>query len=80
MTVQYLKLFLVQQTSFFTFTHQYLIQKSSFGKTCNAKKKGQVAVSVTKSTILLSVVKSLYFGHNQFLERQTTVFHFCDEF
>ena len=42
MTVQYLKLLLVPQTSPFTSTHQYLTQKSSFGKICNAKRKDKL--------------------------------------
>lgn len=41
-------------TDSFTSTHQYLIQKSSFGKSHNAKKKGQVAIPVRVTVLLVA--------------------------
>lgn len=80
MTVQYLKLLLVQQTSSFTFTHQYLIQKSSFGKTCNAKKKDKLQFQSLSPPFYSKQSNLSIFSCNQFSERQTIGCHFCDEF
>lgn len=69
-----------------SFTHQYLIQKSSFGKTCNAKKKDTLQFqslklqvqSLSPPSVLLSSRISILAATSS--ERQTTVFHFCEEF